>query len=182
MGAALCSLGQFAPWITIRIDAKLKTKLNAERFQVGSLEYYELSADSLKPFNVVVAQWAPVEGDLKGVEMYREKIPLLLDFVRAGGGLLITCEDRYSAYKTLNLLLSKLDAAVVPENIVDEATTFRQTRYLQYYFASTTNITQHAVTKGVNKLYYPLSHSPSEGRGTLPLQLGPEGRYHVRIY
>lgn len=179
---ALCSVGKFQPWIWQVIDPTYKKKLNALGYRVGALEYHDLTLERVKPFNVLLLQWAPAEGDSEGTEIYRSKIPIIEQFVREGGGVLVTCENAYSAIKNVNQLLQPFGIEILNEAIVDEKNFYRQTRYLQYYFCKTTNIDrEHPIGKGLKEIWYPLMHSLSEGYGTMPIRvLSNEWRIIVR--
>jgi len=93
---ALCSVGSFHPWISQFIDPAYKKKLNAQGYQVGALEYRDLTAEKARPFNVLLLQWAPTEGDSDGTAVCRSKIPVIEQLVREGGGVLVTCEEAYA--------------------------------------------------------------------------------------
>lgn len=177
---SLCILGQFAPWLSNRIDAIYKQKLNELGYQVGSLDYSEVNIENLKPYNMVLMEWVPSPGNTDGCNIYRSALPALRDFVQKGGGILVTCEESYNSYKTVNEFLKIYDAEILPENIVDEKTLYRQQRYLQWYFCSTNNIIQHPITSGIKEIWYPLGHSPENGTGTLTLRLGEEWQTIVK--
>ncbi|MBM4045856.1 MAG: hypothetical protein FJ279_12130 [Planctomycetes bacterium] len=52
---ALCSIGQLRPWVDRAIDPAYKAKLNAQGYQVGWLEYAQVTPARLKPFNVLLS-------------------------------------------------------------------------------------------------------------------------------
>ncbi|NQT51953.1 hypothetical protein HQ576_07880, partial [bacterium] len=178
--AALCSVGHFAPWISQFIDPALKGKLRDRGYEVGHLEYRAVTPEALRPFNVLILQWAPTAGDTAGSKTYLQKLPIIEDYVRSGGGILVTCENAYDAFRNINQLLKRFDAEVLVESLVDPTHTFRQKRYLQYYFCSTENLDgAHPVTRGVPRLIVPLNHSLGGG-GTLPLRVRPPWQVIVR--
>jgi len=169
---AICSVGKFQPWIWQVIDPTYKKRLNTIGYQVGALEYHELNLERIKPFNVLMLQWAPTEGDTEETEIYRSKISVIEQFVREGGGVLVTCENAYGAIRNVNQLLQPFGIEILNESITDEKNLYRQTRYLQYYFCKTTNIDhEHPIGKGLKEIWYPLAHSLSEGYGTMPVKV-----------
>jgi len=170
---AVCFVAKYAPWINRRIDAQYAEKLHSAGYAVGLLEYAELSAEAIKPFNVLVLSWVPGPGDSQFLELFRPKVPVLLDYARSGGGLLITMEENYDSHRVVNQLLAELDAEVLPETVVDQDTLERQSRYLQYYFCHTSNFGDHPVAAGLSRVTYPLGHSQESVRDTMPLKLGP---------
>jgi len=173
---AVCSVGQFLPWIgDRRVDPELKQRLNADGVQIGSLTYAEVTEAALKPFEVVVVQWAPNSPDAAGMAVLRKAVPVLRGFVEQGGGLLVTCEEGGVSASSPGAGQVAIDELLAPfgshlvksESVVDPANSFQQKRYLQWWFARTSNITHpHPVTEGIDHFIYPLGYSPTRGPHT----------------
>lgn len=172
---AIGSLGFFTPYVGRTVDPIYKQKLTAAGYRVGSVEYQDVTDKSLHPFNLVVVQWAPGEGGTHTNAVWDARIPVLLRYAKAGGGLLITCENSYGSEKALNRLLKPLGAEVLPEGVVDDKNSFQQDNFLQYHFTRTGNIAHNSpVTAGINSFIYPGMYSTSAAYGTLPLRLSPD--------
>ncbi len=187
---AVCSVGRFHAWIgDQRVDPELKARLNALGFQIGSLDYEEVSAEALRPFQVVVAQWVPgAGGGTVGPalqEAFRRSIPLLVNYVSQGGGLLLTFEDigfTVESGAAVEELYQAFGCRPLREAVVDEATTFQQKRYLQRWFAATGNIVHpHPVTEGLTQFVYPLGYTPTNGPDTRPVHLEKPQDWEVLI-
>lgn len=162
-----------------KVDATFKAKLRqaGREYQWDAANYRDVTPERLQSFNVVVMTYPPTLGDGPGREQFTAAFPALRSFVEDGGGLLIFADECYDSYQVLNEFLGPLGAEVLPENIVDEPTLYRQPRYLQEYFGRTTNLASHAVTEGVEELWYPLAWSPQMSGTTLALKV--DGNWQV---
>jgi hypothetical protein len=171
---SICVIGRFGVWLTNRIDATYKQKLNALGYKIDSLDYSEVTAERLKPFNVLLLEWAPYPSETESLPVYRKAVQILHEYIKNGGGILVTCEEAYEAHRTVNEFLKSLGAEILPENAVDDKTIYQQKRYLQWFYCSTTNIAPHPITSGINEICYPLGFSPEEGSCTLALKLSDD--------
>lgn len=151
------------------LDPVYKDKLTAAGYQVGGIEYPQVTAAKLKPFNVLVLQWAPGEGDTHGNEAYDKAIPILTEYAQNGGGLLVTYEPGLNSYKSINRLLKNFDAEILNESVIgDEKDTYTQKTFLSHSFTTTTGLNPDSpLTRGIHTFTY-----PGNG-GTAPLRLGP---------
>lgn len=183
---AICSLGQFEPWIgSRRVDPELKQRLNAAGFAIGSLTYDQVTEAALKPFDVVVAQWFPRPSDPADLAVLRKAAPILAAYVQHGGGLLITVEgdgETTGENDISDELRPLFGCRLKLESVVDPAHSFQQQRYLQWWFASTRNITHpHPVTAGVDQFVYPLGYSATQGPHTRPVVFDQPADWTVLI-
>jgi outer membrane protein assembly factor BamB len=179
---SIASIGDFYPWIGNRyIDPIYKKKLNKQGYQIGHLEYSDVTINKLNPYNLCVLQWAPNEGQIGHTKIYEEKIPIFEKYVRDGGGLLITCEPGYGAYKNINKLLKIFGAQIIPESIIDPKNDFRQNNYLRWWFGRTTNLnSKNPISKGIRSFIYPLGYAPDGGEATLPLKLNRKWHWIIK--
>lgn len=165
------------------IDPTLKQKLADAGFVTRSARYEQLSEDLLGAFHVVVVMQEPAYGQSfvgdRERQIYRQKVPFLLQFVREGGGLYITHDANINPQRQdCNLinetLLAPLDAEVLPETVVDEATlTSHVARLLQMCYCSTREVATHPITAGVREIWYPCG-PVKFGRDTSPVRVGSE--------
>jgi hypothetical protein len=134
-------------------------------------DYRTLTAERLNQYNALLMTYPcrPSSG-ADAIASFKSLYPIILDFVRAGGGLIVMSDEVNDSHLLLNQLLP--DAEILPWSPVDESTLYRQGSYLQHYFCSTENIKPHAITEHVIRLWYPLADSPNEGKATQVLRLG----------
>ena len=147
---------------------KAKLKEQGYAYQIDSSSYAALTEEHMQKFNLLILVYPAGEPHAQEGITYASKLPLVMDYIKQGGGVLVFPD---SFYPTSNLLLAPLGAEILPENVVDEATLWRQTRYLQEYFCRTTNIIPHAVTQEVKELWYPLTWHPKLSETTLALKV-----------
>ncbi|HID06389.1 MAG TPA: hypothetical protein EYP10_04495 [Armatimonadetes bacterium] len=125
-----------------KVDPKYAEKLERMGYQIDARDLNQVDETVLAQFNVVVLYRLPVRGDMRNSQVFKRCIPMLVNYVRNGGGMLIFADLRYEAEKNLNELLREFDAQLLPERIWDE-NYFRQMRYLQLAFARTRQIAHH---------------------------------------
>jgi len=156
-----------------RVDATYKAKLReaGAGYQWDAANYRDVTPERLRQYNVVVMTYPPGSGDVPGREQFAAAFPALRGFLESGGGLLVFADECYDSYQALNEFLAPFGAEVLPENIVDEPTLYRQPRYMQEYFGRTTNLAPHPVTEGVRELWYPLAWSPQMSGATLAVKV-----------
>jgi len=164
------------------MDRMLKKELAEAglRVQEGNAYYHEVTPDLLHKFQVVVMLYPPGEGATKEREIYRSKFHALLNYMQAGGGLIIFADEQYGAQKSLNEFLSRLDAEILPESIVDEATQFRQKGFFREYFFTTTKLASHPVTRNVKQVCFPSAWHPQMAGATEAIRAGEEWQVLIR--
>ena len=98
-----------------QIDEKLRSKLEelGLKIQVDfCTDYKKLSLDRLSAFDILVMVNPPLLAQRDVQADFRRLIPVVLDYVRAGGGLILFSDEQYQNYKNLNELLAELNAEI----------------------------------------------------------------------
>ncbi len=139
-------------------------------FEVGTLHWKAITADSLKPFNVVVLTDIP-GADEKGrlPAKITEACEALHAYCRAGGGILASMgmggwdKGRVAA----NIFLKSWDAELLDEQVTDPGHLYRQTRGIRWRYSWTTQLSPSQVTKGVKTVFYPAQSWRADGQKTL---------------
>ena len=112
------------------------------------------------------------------------QIPLLLRFVKEGGGIFFSGPgeaDFGESVKTMNHVMKAFDAAAVQEVIKDNATLLRPPNCGEFKeWCWTDKIVKHPLTEGVGGLWYPAVHAGDGGMGILPIRVGPDWQVLVR--
>lgn len=140
-----------------------------------------LTLDYLKQFNLVVLLGFPIPArhpEINETEI-RQVENLLLEYVKEGGGLLLTGVTEYGMWafekdtEEMNLLLKPLDIFIYKEQVWEKNPLLLKKSNISYVFdlAYTDNIIPHAVTKEVKGLLYPISNS-TMAYYTRPLKIG----------
>lgn len=147
------------------IDPAYEKKLTADGYRVASQGIHELTPDTLRLFNTVVLVQEPkIHSDRpEQAAAVNAQYDMLLSYVHNGGGLMLFFDElRYSEeWKySLNILLSKLDAQVGREAIVDSDESRNHIFSLlsppgEYRALRTEAITDHPATRGVQSFWYP---------------------------
>ncbi|MDY6913449.1 MAG: hypothetical protein SVT52_03195, partial [Planctomycetota bacterium] len=165
---AVLVTGQVGVGIRFLIDPELEKKLTQDGYRVGSLSLADLTAERLKQFNTVILVQETAEGalgdrkDQAGLVDRGNK--LLLEHVKAGGGLLLFYDEMHYTEQwdfVLNKLLADLDAEVGREKVVEKDASrvhvFPLLAPRGFYQAfSTECIEPHAVTEQVKTLWWPM--------------------------
>ena len=163
------------PWIDQYVDPQVKAELNRRGWAVGTTEVSGITWPGLKTFNVVVLcrLARDREGKDPGSTLLELKSPLLQRFLESGGGLLLLHDEAYErTHGPTNRFLKPLGAEIIDEQVTDPQHQWRQTDFLQYWFAWTTDLAAgHPITQGLQTLWYPEGHSPSGDRKTCALRL-----------
>ncbi len=138
-------------------DHKLLARLKKLGFEVGVAPYASgLTMDYLQQFNVIVMLHPLLVDQFPGLEaMGRAKQKLVLDYVKAGGGLLVMRATGWQFGKDideLNRWLGPTGVEILSEQVVDEENSV--TLDSNYKLSWTDNIAKHPVTEGVRGLFY----------------------------
>jgi len=165
-----------------RLDAQLKRDLAALGIAVqeSAAYYQDATRELLAQFEVVVAMYPPTASGSSEAKAYLEKSALLLDHVRAGGGLLILGDTQYGSRDPLNSFLAPLDAEVLQESVYDEDAQFRQERFFREYFLTTASFATHPLTEGLSRLCFPCAWHPWKGAATNAVRVGGDWQVVVR--
>ncbi len=163
-------------------DPKLLAKFRALGFRIGVAPYASgLTMDFLKQFNVVVVLHPIIPKQFPGLaDMARAKERLILDYVKAGGGLLALRAAAWQFGKDideLNRWLKPLDVQALSEQVVDESNQVRLES--GYKLSWTNNIARHPTTEGVRGLFY-TTYFHMYTDSTSPVKTGPEWTVVVR--
>ena len=142
-------------------DPKLRARLKALGFEVSAAPYASgLTMDFLKQFNVVVMPHPYLRGYAPGLDdMAAEKQQLLLDYVQAGGGLLVLRTQGWQFGEDideLNRWLAPLDLEIPSEQVVDDE--HKLTLESGSKLSWTDNLATHPVTEGVGGIFYTTYH------------------------
>ena len=146
----------------------------------------DFTADSFKPFNVIVLPSYPVisenapDNSETGIKAtYEEKVRKLLgDYVDAGGSLLVYGGDWPINKPALNTFLAKWDATLLFEQVLDPGHFYQQPGGMQFGYYYTDNVADHPATQGVKTIFYPARTVYGAADNTL--KLGPEWQVLVR--
>lgn len=169
------------------IDPVYKEKLNALGYEIGMCPYRFLTREKLKKFNVVVLIQQPryplprdrASREWEGFKFFGRALPLLHQFLKEGGGILVFNDGRYNFRhaETLNTFLKPLGAELLSELVYEKDKSKIFNLDHEYYAYSTQNITpHHPLTRGVKSLLYPL-YSTSN----LPLKVDSNWEIIVRL-
>jgi len=142
-------------------DPKLDAQLKELGFEVGVAPYASgLTMEYLKQFNVVVIPHPYLDGFTPGLDaMVAEKRQLLLDYVKAGGGLVAMRVTGWQFGKDideLNRWLKPCDIEILSEQVTDEE--YFVTLESRYKLSWTDNVVKHPVTEGVGGIFYTTYH------------------------
>lgn len=161
------------------LDQTLREKLAKAGFESRTARYPELTEELLSAFRVVVVMQEPAYGQpyvpRKSSEIYREKVPLLLDFVKKGGGLYITHDCNINPQpqdiQLINeTLLKPLNAELLLGTVVDPSNLITISKKLYGMdYCVTTKVAEHPITTGVGSIWYPVGPAKN-GRDTSPIQ------------
>lgn len=168
------------PQVSRMLHERLQEKIWTSHAVTGML-----NQKMLNQFQVVLFTYPPWEGDQRNIRPFEEKIPLLLEYVAGGGGLLIFADEMYRSYENLNKLTSRIGVTVLPEGITDPKALFRQSSYFRYYASHTDNLNfSHPIVQNVKRLFYPIGNTPDNRElhhhATLALRTSPEWETVVR--
>ena len=144
------------------LDAHYISDLKKHGFQLDVCRMTELDRDLLFRYNVVALLWLPPEPHTDAVEAYRSRLPLLREFVEAGGGLYFNYTEAGTAviyertyYKVTNELFGPLGLRAIPEVIRDPANSIRHQGGMREYFIRTRNLLRDPITRGVDQVLLP---------------------------
>ena len=142
-------------------DPKLRARFKKLGYEVAVAPYAsELDMDFLKKFNVLVVPHPYLRGYSPGLDdMAEGKKQLLLDYVKAGGGMLVMRTTGWQFGKDIdevNRWLGPLGIGVPSEQVVDDAHKIKTES--GYELSWTDNIVPHPVTQGVAGLFYTVYH------------------------
>ena len=157
-------------------DPKLRARLKQSGFEVAVAPYTSgLSMEFLQQFNVVVIPHTYVPGTYSGFdEMVSEKKRLLLEYVRAGGGLLVMRVPGWQFGKDIdaaNDWLKPLDIQIPGEQVVDDE--YKVTLESGYKLSWTDNVSSHPATEDVKGIFYTTYHHMYSD-STSPVKAGKE--------
>lgn len=140
-----------------------------------------LTLDYLKQFNLVVMLDFPIPSKHPEISQkdIREIEKLLLEYVKEGGGLLLTGVTEYGMWAfekdtdEMNYLLKPLDISIYKEQVIEKNPLLIRKSNISYVFdlAYTDNIIPHPITEGVKGLLYPISYSRM-AYYTRPIKIG----------
>lgn len=128
------------------IDDDYKVNLIERGYQVGLYNYHDFSLNNISKYNVLV-----VSADSIG----EDGIANLISYAKGGGGLIIYSSMKYGWNTYHNQLTSSLASLLGIKNTDEELKESKEkemTSYCEYWW--TTEITNHAITAGINKVYY----------------------------
>ena len=165
----------------------LEDYLRAQGWQTLFLQWgQDFTADSFKPFNVIVLpsypvidKDAPYNHELSLRPDYEEKVrKLLWDYVDAGGSLLVYGGDWPINKPAVNTFLARWGATLLNEQVLDPGHFWQQETGMQFKYYWTDNLADHPVTQGVKTIFYPARTVYGAADNTL--KLGPEWQVLVR--
>ena len=142
-------------------DPKLRAQFSKLGFEVGVAPYCQgLTMDYLQQFNVAVVLHPCMPGFSPGLDgVVEEKKKLLLDWVKAGGGLLVLRTQGWQFGKDideLNRWLAPCDIEILSEQVVDKE--YKTKLESGYELSWTDNVAPHPVTEGVQGIFYTTYH------------------------
>ena len=155
------------------IDLKYKAKLEKAGYTIEHVLYSDANVtwDKISEANLIILSYVPMKSYTDQVKCFRAKTPLFYEYIKAGGGVLMLCEEDYEqVVPVANELLAPLGAEILSEQVVDEENLFQQSAYTQWFFSWTTNVFPHAISEGVKELWYPLGHA-KDGNGVKTLAI-----------
>lgn len=133
----------------------------AAGFELRFGYYEETTAATLAPYPIVVGMMPML---YPGTRVLDDRLgPVMDEYIRNGGGFLLLPAPSYYGpedfVRQLNPWLAPLGAALLNERPRDPDRETTVTRVLGYRYLATTNLTPHAVTRGVEQLLLPLDFS-----------------------
>jgi len=139
-------------------------------FEVGTIAWKDVNAQTLRPFNVVVLADIPPANERGQLQpRAAAACTALHKFIKAGGGCLASMgsggwdKGRVAA----NVFLKPLDAELLDEQVTDPVNRHRQTRGIRWRYSWTTNIATHPATRDVQTVFFPAWPWRADGQKTL---------------
>ncbi len=153
-------------------------------FEVGALDWKDVSPETLQPFNVVVLT------DIPGANEVGELAPHVAAaaqhiraWAQAGGGVLACMgAGGWDAGRVAaNVVLEPWDVELLDEQVTDPVNFYQQTRGIRWWYSWTTNLAPSPVTEGVQTIFYPSRSWRADLQKTLYApRFGPEWQVLVR--
>ena len=153
-------------------------------FEVGTVKWGAVNADTLKPFNVIVLT------DIPGADERGQLLPKVVPaieavraYAEAGGGVLacMGAGGWDKGRQAANVLLQPWDAELLDEQVTDPGNLYRQKRGIRWAYSWTRNVTPSPVTEAVRTVYYPAQAWRADSQKTLYApKLGPAWQVLVR--
>ena len=142
------------------IDWTYQEKLTNLGYAVKPVDYHALSKEMLAKYDVVVLL-CPV--DVSGENVFTpERVSLLLDFLRKGGGILLMPNfhgNWVKEYpKVMANILEPLGAKILVEDVRGNDKQYFEEieRFGRWQYCSTDNIAPSPITKDISLLWYPI--------------------------
>lgn len=149
------------PWDSDCLEMPIFKMMKQEGFEVVTGDQIQITADTIKKFNVVIiCDLFPDRADKKLPEKTRQYARILDDYVKAGGTLWIwgrSMNHMSHQWVTdkLNKILAQWGAEVLQEIVRDPDHEEIQERYMKMRYARTKNIFDHELTDGIGRIWYP---------------------------
>ena len=144
------------------IDRQYLANLKTQGFTVDVCRMTELDRARLFQHNVAVLLWLPPVTHTNSVDYYRERLPLLREFVESGGGLFFNYTEAGTSvvyertyYKLANELLAPWGLRAIHEVVRDPEHTFRHKAGMREYFIRTRNLSDHPITNDIDEITFP---------------------------
>lgn len=171
-----------------KIDTRYTTELEehgitSQTTTYGAIRRGDVDINQFRALALLYARPSPTNEHSGKASLIHEVWPDLMRYVERGGGLLLF--PRFTVYawpaaeSELSPIIDYLGAGLLPRKIVDEDHQKTVDGLRDYRFFSTTQLTPHPITEGIEQIWYP-EGTGLHNVGTFPLEINEDWTVLVR--